>query len=67
MMKFEIPFEVADDITLTSLKNHYQIASERFTKWHTGAQWMHRDDVYEDVVTMHHLKAVIEYYGGSID
>lgn len=65
-MKFEIPEEVADGITRKSLEDHYQMSKERLDKWYDGEQWMHRDDIDEEVILMQHLKAIIEYFGGSV-
>jgi len=67
MPKFEIPWDAADQITLASLENHYNILKEGLDDWYNNRQWMHREDVEENSVMMHHLKAVISYYGGSVE
>lgn len=65
--QFTIPLEVADDITLKNLQDHYRMTKESLDKWYDGKEWLHRDDVDHCVVLMGHLKAIIGYFGGSIE
>ncbi len=65
--KFEIPWEAADLITLSSLESHYRMAKESLDDSYTGSRWLHKDDLEYYAILKHHLKAIIEYYGGSVD
>jgi len=64
---FKIPWEAADAITLGCLQDHYKMAKEHLDQWYEGKGWLHREDVEGQSVLMFHLKAVIEYYGGSAE
>lgn len=64
--KFEIPWEAAEAITLQALKQDYAMAKEDVDAYYSEGKWMHRDDLENQCVLMHHLKAVINYYGGSV-
>jgi len=64
---FKIPWEAADAITLACLQDHYKMAKGALDEWYEGKGWLHREDVENQSVLMFHLKAVIEYYGGTVE
>lgn len=64
---FKIPWETADDITLARLKYDYKVAKGQLDSWYAGGMWLHRDDIEHTSIIMFHLKAVIEYCGGSVE
>ena len=64
--RFTIPIEAADNITLQNLEDHYKMTKDSLDKWYEGKGWMHREDVDHCVILMDHLKAVIDYFGGSV-
>ena len=69
----EIPFEVADSITLTCLKDQRNYLKSELKKWkknpktdaNPGGYWLHPEDVSRNEIIIHHLDAVIGYYGGD--
>ena len=68
----EIPFEVADGITVTTLKEQRNYLKSELKKWkknpksdaNPGGYWLHPEDVSGNEIMIHHLDAVIKYYGG---
>jgi len=66
-MGLELDWDIVDKITLQSLENHYKINKEILDDYYHNGNWLHRDDLEEVSLMIHHLKAVIEYYGGSVE
>lgn len=60
-----IPFEVADAITLASLKDQRVYLLGEIEAWKKG-QWMHPEDVVRNQQLIPMLEVLIEYYGGHI-
>lgn len=65
-MGLELDWDIVDKITLQSLENHYKINKEILDDYYHNGKWLHRDDLEEVSLMIHHLKAVIDYYGGSV-
>lgn len=65
-MGLELDWDTVDKITLQSLENHYKINKEILDDYYHNGTWLHRDDLEEVSLMIYHLKAVIEYYGGSV-
>ena len=66
-MGLELDWDIVDKITLQSLENHYKINEEILDDYYHNGKWLlHRDDLEEPALMIYHLKAVIEYYGGSV-
>lgn len=64
----EIPYEVADGITLANLEDQYGYLKEELKAYEKGGKWMHPEDAERS--RLHYLpalKCLIEYYGGSVD
>ena len=63
-----IPYEVADGITLATLKNDYLQLTEELRKHKEEGKWMHPFDVenYQNNI-LPALKCLIDYYGGIVD
>lgn len=69
----EIPFEVADSITVTCLKEQRNYLKSELNKWkknpksdaNPGGYWLHPEDVSGNEIMIRHLDAVIGYYGGD--
>lgn len=66
-MGLELDWDVVDKITLQSLEYSYKINKEVLDDYYHNGNWLHRDDLEEVSLMIHHLKAVIEYYGGSVE
>ena len=69
-----IPFEVADSITITCLKEQRDYLKSELKQWrknprtdgNPGGYWLHPEDVGKNEIMIHHLDAVIKYYGGDL-
>jgi len=67
-----IPWETADQITLESLKNHRDYLKSELKQWrknpktdtNPGGYWLHPEDVGKNEILIHHMDAIINYYGG---
>jgi hypothetical protein len=66
-MGLELDWDIVDKITLQSLENHHKINKEILDNYYHNGKWLHRDDLEDTSLMIYHLKAVIEYYGGSVD
>lgn len=66
-MGVELNWDVVDRITLQSLENHYNMNKETLDNYYHNGDYLHRDDLEEVSLMMFHLKAVIDYYGGSVE
>ena len=72
MKTIELSAEVADGITLCTLKEHREDLVDGLQKWkdnpktdfNPNGYWMHPDDVVGDAVIIKALDTVISYYGG---
>jgi hypothetical protein len=67
-----IPWETADQITLASLKDHRDVLKNELKQWrknpktdaNPGGYWLHPEDVGKNEILIHHMDAIINYYGG---
>ena len=72
MEKIELDAEVADGITLCNLKNCRAYLKKELAQWkknpmsdtNPDGQWLHPEDVSGNEIMIHHLDAVIKYFGG---
>lgn len=66
MNKFEIEAEVAEHITLSSLKWHLNYLEEEMRRHTEEGKWMHPDDKLETVNELiPSFRKLIEYFGGE--
>lgn len=66
MRGLKIPYDVADTITLTCLKDH-RFFMERDLKQHEKGEWMHPLDVQNAREFLEAVNKVIEYFGENND
>ena len=67
-----LSWETADQITLASLTNHRDYLKSELKKWkknpktdaNPGGYWLHPEDVGKNEILIHHMDAIINYYGG---
>ena len=61
----EIPWEVADGITLATLKDTLKSAEKSLRQYEKKKSWLHPEDVvnYRDNI-IPALKTIIHYFGG---
>jgi hypothetical protein len=59
--------DLFDEVTLQTLKGAYQLNKETLDNYYEGKSWLHRDDLEHVSLMIHHLKAVIEYFGGCVE
>jgi hypothetical protein len=72
MKTIELSAEVADGITLCTLKEHRESLADGLQKWkdnpktdsNPNGYWMHPEDVVGDAVIIEAMDKVIHYYGG---
>mgnify|MGYP000845263101 FL=1 len=62
-----LTYDMVDEVVLSALKEHLKMARESLDDYHNRVSWLHRDDVEHQSLLIHHLKYVIEYYGGETD
>ena len=70
--KLEIPYEVADGITLTVLKDYRDYLQSELDSWYADPKtpenpdgyWMHPDDVGTNHSVINALDIVIKQFGG---
>jgi hypothetical protein len=67
-----IPWETADQITLASLKDQRDVLKDQLKQWRKNPKtdanpngyWLHPEDVGKNEILIHHMDAIINYYGG---
>jgi hypothetical protein len=65
MKKFEIPWEVADGIVVTSLQNHIAYLKEEIRLHTEEGQYLHPEDYHNSMVNLiPAMELLIGYYGG---
>ena len=64
MKKLELDMEVADSITLLSLKDQYNYLKEELRAHIEDGQYLHEEDVMKNHQLIYCLKHLIKYYGG---
>lgn len=67
MKGLEIPFEVADGITLATLQDQYQYHSQEVIDHVENGSYMHPEDYhYSTTKLLPALEVLIKYYGGEV-
>lgn len=64
--------DTADHITVLTLKEQRAYLKKELTEWKKNPRtdanpdgyWLHPDDVSGNTIMIHHLDAIIKYYGG---
>ena len=65
MKNFEIPWEVADGIVVTSLQNHIEFLKEEIRAHVNEGAYLHPDDYHNSMVNLiPAMEKIIAYYGG---
>jgi hypothetical protein len=67
-----LPFDIADAITVTCLKEQRDYLKKELKQWkknpktdaNPSGYWLHPEDVGKNEIMVHHLDAIIKYYGG---
>ena len=62
----EIPFEIADGITLASLKDQHRYLKEETRLHLEEGEWLHPEDLGKNFQLIHALELLIPYYGGEL-
>lgn len=62
----KIPYEVADGITLASLKDQHKYLKEETRLHLEEGQWLHPEDLGKNVQIINALELLIPYYGGHL-
>jgi hypothetical protein len=62
----EIPFEIADGITLSSLKDQHRYLKEETRLHLEEGEWLHAEDLAKNVRLIAALELLIPYYGGEL-
>ena len=62
----KIPFEVADGITLASLKDQHTYLKEETRLHLEEGKWLHAEDLAKNVRLIAALELLIPYYGGEL-
>jgi hypothetical protein len=61
--KLEIDFETADRIAVLTMKEQRKYLKKELADFKQG-QYLHPEDVSGNEIMIHHLDAVIKYFGG---
>ena len=61
--KLEIDFETADCIAVLTLKEQRKYLKKELADFKKG-KYLHSEDVSRNTIMVHHLDAVIKYFGG---
>lgn len=62
----EIPFEIADGITLATLKDQYGYLKEETRAHLEDGQYLHPEDLGNNIKLCHALELLIPYFGGTL-
>jgi hypothetical protein len=62
----EISFEVADGITLANLQSQYSYLKEETRAHLEDGQYLHPEDLGNNIKLCHALELLIPYYGGDL-
>ena len=62
-----VPIELADAITLETLKEVHSRMKEEVEKYFHIGEWMHPDDVTYNQETIPMLERLITYFGGDFE
>ena len=64
MKKFKIDYEVAEKITLASLKDHRKMLKKMNKDHLENGAWMHPEDLVQNAKLIDAMGEIIKYYGG---
>jgi hypothetical protein len=72
MKELTIPYEVADGITLATLKDAREYLQSELDRWNENPKtdtnpdgyWLHPDDVVGNMQLIRAMNVLIDYYGG---
>lgn len=68
MSGIEIPFEVADSITLANLQDQLKYLKEEIRLHVEEGQYLHPEDYHNSMVNLiPALETLIPYYGGTLE
>lgn len=67
MSTLELTYDQEEAVTIQSLKESYKLNKGTLDDYHHNGAWLHRNDLEDVSLMIYHLKAVIEYYGGSVE
>jgi hypothetical protein len=62
----EIPFEVADGITLATLKQQHMYLVENNRAHLEDGQYLHPEDLGNNIKYIHAMELLIPYFGGDL-
>ena len=62
----EIPFEVADRITLCCLQDQHKYLSEETRAHLEDGKWLHPEDLAKNMHLIQALELLIPYFGGEV-
>jgi hypothetical protein len=62
----EIPHEIADSITLASLKDQYTYLKEETRLHLEEGKWLHPEDLGKNIHLIKAMELLIPYYGGEL-
>ena len=62
----EISFEVADGITLATLQSQYEYLKEETRAHLEDGQYLHPEDLGNNIKLCHALELLIPYFGGEL-
>jgi len=66
--KLEIPYEVADGITLATLQDHLEYLEEELRQHVEEGKWMHPEDVLKSRGEyIPALKVLVKFFGGDYE
>ena len=62
----EIPFEIADMITLSSLMDQHKYLKEETRRQLEEGVWLHPEDLGRNIQIINAMELLIPYYGGEL-
>ena len=62
----EIPFEIADMITLSSLMDQHKYLKEETRQHLEEGVWLHPEDLGRNIQIINAMELLIPYYGGEL-
>jgi len=62
----KIPHEIADGITLASLKDQYKYLKEETRLHLEEGKWLHPEDLGRNIQIIKAMELLIPYYGGEL-
>ena len=62
----EIPFEIADMITLSSLMDQHKYLKEETRRHLEEGAWLHPEDLGRNIQIINAMDLLIPYYGGEL-